>query len=66
MRNISSPDNYETIRATEILAKEGFCRFALYESPTLNVARDLQSAGAAAVMPLAAPIGSNKGLATKR
>ena len=30
-----------------------------------NVARDLQSAGAAAVMPLAAPIGSNKGLATK-
>ena len=34
-------------------------------NPDLNVARDLQSAGAAAVMPLAAPIGSNKGLATK-
>ena len=32
---------------------------------TINVARDLQNAGAAAVMPLAAPIGSNKGLATK-
>ena len=31
----------------------------------LNVARDLQNAGAAAVMPLAAPIGTNKGLCTK-
>ena len=36
-----------------------------YMNPDLNVARDLQNAGAAAVMPLAAPIGSNKGLATK-
>ena len=34
-------------------------------NPDLNVSRDLQNAGAAAVMPLAAPIGSNKGLATK-
>ena len=58
------PDNYETIRATEILAKEGFVVLP-YMNPDLNVARDLQSAGAAAVMPLAAPIGSNKGLATK-
>ena len=54
------PDNYETVKATEILAKEGFV-----VNPDLNVARDLQNAGAAAVMPLAAPIGSNKGLATK-
>lgn len=58
------PDNYETVRATEILAKEGFVVLP-YMNPDLNVARDLQNAGAAAVMPLAAPIGSNKGLATK-
>lgn len=58
------PDNQETIRATEILAKEGFVVLP-YMNPDLNVARDLQNAGAAAVMPLAAPIGSNKGLATK-
>ena len=58
------PDNQETIKATEILAKEGFVVLP-YMNPDLNVARDLQNAGAAAVMPLAAPIGSNKGLATK-
>ncbi len=58
------PDNEETIRATEILAKEGFVVMP-YMYPDLNVARDLGSAGAAAVMPLASPIGSNKGLATK-
>ena len=58
------PDNYETVKATEILAKEGFVVLP-YMNPDLNVARDLQNAGAAAVMPLAAPIGSNKGLATK-
>ena len=57
------PDNYETVKATEILAKEGFVVLP-YMNPDLNVARDLQNAGAAAVMPLAAPIGSNKGLAT--
>lgn len=58
------PDNYETVRATEILAKEGFVVLP-YMYPDLNVARDLVNAGAAAVMPLASPIGSNKGLATK-
>lgn len=58
------PDNYETIKATEQLAKEGFVVLP-YMYPDLNVARDLVNAGAAAVMPLAAPIGSNKGLATK-
>ena len=58
------PDNFETIKATEILAKEGFVVLP-YMYPDLNVARDLVSAGAAAVMPLASPIGSNKGLATK-
>lgn len=58
------PDNSETVKATEILAKEGFVVMP-YMYPDLNVARDLQNAGAAAVMPLAAPIGSNKGLCTK-
>ena len=58
------PDNNETIRATEILAKEGFVVLP-YMYPDLYVARDLVNAGAAAVMPLAAPIGSNKGLATR-
>lgn len=58
------PDNYETIKATEILAKEGFVVMP-YMFPDLNVARALQNAGAACVMPLGAPIGSNKGLATK-
>ena len=58
------PDNAETIKATEILAKEGFVVMP-YMYPDLNVARNLQNAGAAAVMPLAAPIGTNKGLCTK-
>lgn len=58
------PENYETVKATEILAKEGFVVLP-YMYPDLNVARQLQDAGAAAVMPLASPIGSNKGLATK-
>lgn len=58
------PDNYETIKATEILAKEGFVVMP-YMYPDLNAARSLRDAGAACIMPLGAPIGSNKGLATK-
>lgn len=58
------PDNYETIKATEILAKEGFIVMP-YMYPDLYAARSLADAGAAAVMPLGAPIGSNKGLCTK-
>lgn len=58
------PDNVETVKATEILAKEGFIVLP-YMYPDLYTARDLVNAGAAAVMPLASPIGSNKGLATK-
>lgn len=58
------PDNQETIKATETLANEGFVVLP-YMYPDLNAARDLVNAGAAAVMPLASPIGSNKGLATK-
>lgn len=58
------PDNQETVKATEILAKEGFVVLP-YMYPDLNTARDLVNAGAAAVMPLASPIGSNKGLETR-
>lgn len=58
------PDNTETIKATDILAKEGFIVLP-YMYPDLNAARDMANAGAAAIMPLGAPIGSNKGLCTK-
>ena len=58
------PDNAETLKATAVLAKEGFIVLP-YMYPDLNYARDLRDAGAASVMPLASPIGSNKGLATK-
>jgi thiazole synthase len=58
------PDNTETIRATEILAKEGFVVLP-YMSPDLAAAKRLVDAGAAAVMPLGAPIGTNQGLQTK-
>jgi thiazole synthase len=58
------PDNTETVKATEMLAKEGFIVLP-YMYPDLYAARALVNAGAAAVMPLGAPIGSNKGLCTK-
>lgn len=58
------PDNYETARAVEMLAKEGFVVMP-YMYPDLNAARDMANAGAACIMPLGAPIGSNKGICTK-
>lgn len=58
------PDNEETVKATRILADEGFVVLP-YMFPDLYTARELQKSGAAAVMPLASPIGSNKGLASK-
>ena len=58
------PDNYETVKATEILAKEGFVVMP-YMYPDLNAARALVDAGAACIMPLGSPIGSNKGLSTR-
>lgn len=58
------PDNYETIKAVELLAKEGFTPLP-YMYPDIYAARAMVEAGAAAIMPLAAPIGSNKGLQTK-
>jgi thiazole synthase len=58
------PDNQETIKATEILAKEDFIVLP-YMNPDLMSAKRLVEAGAAAVMPLGAPIGTNRGIRTK-
>lgn len=58
------PDNYETVKATEILAGEGFVVLP-YMNPDLMAAKAMVEAGAAAVMPLGSPIGSNRGLRTK-
>ena len=58
------PDNAETIKATEILVKEGFVVLP-YVTPDLYVARELVKVGAAAVMPLGSFIGSNQGLKVK-
>ena len=58
------PDNEETIKATEILSKEGFVVLP-YIMADLITAKKLEDAGAAAVMPLGSPIGSNQGLKTK-
>jgi thiazole synthase len=58
------PDNQETIKATEILAAEGFVVLP-YISPDLYTARALVKAGAATIMPLGSFIGSNQGLKSK-
>lgn len=58
------PDNAETIKATEVLAKEGFIVLP-YVTPDLYVARALEKVGAAAIMPLGSLIGSNQGLKAK-
>ncbi|UOE95503.1 thiazole synthase [Alkalihalobacillus sp. LMS39] len=58
------PDNEETIRATKMLVEEGFIVLP-YMNPDLMVAKKLEQAGAAAIMPLGAPIGTNRGLQTK-
>lgn len=58
------PDNEETVKATRILAAEGFTVLP-YVTPDLYVARKLVDAGAAAVMPLGSFIGSNLGLRTR-
>lgn len=58
------PDNMETVKATEILAAEGFVVLP-YMSPDLMAAKKMVEARAAAVMPLGSPIGSNRGLKTE-
>jgi len=59
--NYLLPDPIETLKATEILVKEGFSVLPYINADPV-LAKRLQEAGAATVMPLAAPIGSNKGL----
>src|SRR3984885_14999661 len=55
------PDNFELVKATEVLAKEGFVVMP-YTNDDLISARRLIDAGAAVVMPLGAPIGSGLGI----
>jgi thiazole synthase len=55
------PETEELVKATRVLVKEGFIVLP-YTSDDLIVARKLIDAGAAAVMPLAAPIGSGLGV----
>ena len=55
------PDNIGLLEATEILAKEGFVVLP-YTNDDIVMARRLINAGAAAVMPLGAPIGSGMGI----
>lgn len=58
------PDPVETLRATEILAREGFIVLP-YIQPDPVLCKRLEEAGTAAVMPLAAPIGTNKGIVVR-
>jgi thiazole synthase len=58
------PDPIETLRATEILAKEGFAVLPYINADPV-LAKRLEDAGAATVMPLGSPIGSNRGLETR-
>lgn len=58
------PDPIETLKATEVLAKEGFHVLPYIQADPVLCKR-LEEAGTAAVMPLGAPIGTNKGLKTK-
>ncbi len=58
------PDAVETLKATEELAKLGFLVFP-YCSADPVLCKNLEEAGAATVMPLGAPIGTNKGLLTR-
>lgn len=58
------PNMVETIRATEVLAKEGF-KPMVYSTDDPIAAKQLEDAGAVAIMPLGAPIGSGLGLQNK-
>ena len=58
------PDMIETLRSTEVLAKENF-KVMVYCSDDPLMAKRLEDAGADAIMPLAAPIGSGLGIQNK-
>ena len=58
------PDMVETLKTTEVLAKEGF-KVMVYCSDDPLIAKRLENCGASAIMPLAAPIGSGLGIQNK-
>jgi thiazole synthase len=58
------PDPIETLRATEVLAAEGFTVLPYINADPV-LAKRLEDAGAATVMPLGSPIGSNRGIETR-
>src|SRR6056297_622545 len=58
------PDPIETLKATEVLVKEGFIVLPYMPADPV-LAKRLEEAGAATVMPLGAPIGTNRGLLTR-
>lgn len=58
------PDGYETAKATEILTERGFVTFP-YINGDLYIGRSCRDAGAAVLMPLGSPIGSNRGIRCK-
>lgn len=58
------PDAFETLKATEVLTKEGFIVMPYIQADPI-LCKYLEEVGAAAVMPLGAPIGSNQGLRTR-
>lgn len=58
------PDPVETLKATEVLAKEGFIVLPYVQADPVLCKR-LEDVGTAAVMPLAAPIGTNKGIVVR-
>ena len=58
------PDPVETLKATEMLVKEGFTVLPYINADPV-LAKRLQDAGTATVMPLGSPIGSNRGLQTR-
>lgn len=61
--NYLLPDPIETLKATEVLSKEGFVIMAYINADPV-LAKRLEEAGVAAVMPLGSPIGSNQGIQT--
>jgi thiazole synthase len=62
--NYLLPDPIETLKAAEILVKQGFIVLPYINADPI-LAKKLEEVGCATVMPLASPIGSNRGLQTK-
>ena len=63
-KNNLFPDVIETLKSTEVLTKEGFSVMVYCNDDPL-IAKKLEDVGAAAIMPLAAPIGSGLGIQNK-